>query len=76
MRRLARLGRGIGLLVVLGLVVGVPVVAGAVEIAINNGLAPPNPANVIDDDIYRTDYEFVWVRNTGCGIPLPWSTCD
>ena len=38
--------------------------AHAVPFVINNGLAPPNPANVIDDATYSGDY--VYVRNVGC----------
>jgi hypothetical protein len=38
--------------------------ARAAPILINNGLAPPNPANVIDDETHATDS--VHVRNTGC----------
>jgi hypothetical protein len=36
----------------------------ALRFLINNGLAPPNSANVIDDDTYLNDD--VYVRNTGC----------
>ena len=42
--------------------------AHAVTIMINNGLAPPNPNNVIDHAAYRWDD--VYVRNPGC--PLGW----
>jgi hypothetical protein len=35
----------------------------AVPIVINNGSAPPNPANVTDDGAYATDY--VFARNVG-----------
>jgi hypothetical protein len=55
--------------------VAVPVVAD--EIVIHNGLAPPNPANVIDsDDSFSND--FVLVQNVGCDAtvqdpcPMPW----
>jgi hypothetical protein len=46
-----------GLLVAAG-----PIPIFAVEILINNGLAPPNPANVIND----AGYDVVWVQNVGC----------
>jgi hypothetical protein len=39
--------------------------ASALEIVVNNGLAPPNPANVIEDGTYATDY--VFARNIGYG---------
>ena len=45
------------------LMAALPGGAGA-YIVLNNGLAPPNPANVIDDGIYSGDY--VLVRNVGC----------
>jgi hypothetical protein len=38
---------------------------------INNGLAPPNPPNVID---YQIE-DFVYVRNVGCGVPNPADPC-
>jgi hypothetical protein len=38
--------------------------AEAASILINNGLAPPNPDNVIDDGTYASDT--VYVRNAGC----------
>ena len=41
--------------------------AHAAYIFINNGLAPPNPANVIDDGTYSGD--FILVRNVGCTTP-------
>jgi len=40
--------------------------ASALNILINNGLAPPNPANIIDDGTYASD--FVRVRNVGCEV--------
>lgn len=45
------------------LVLGIGGAASADTIMINNGLAPPNPANVIDDGTYDDD---VYVRNVGC----------
>jgi hypothetical protein len=39
---------------------------------INNGLAPPNPANVIDDGTHASDW--VYVRNVGC--PPGWPDYD
>ena len=57
------------------LTMGAP--ARAVPIMINNGLAPPDPANVIDDATYSDDS--VYVRNVGCppGWPavLPLTSC-
>jgi hypothetical protein len=44
--------------------------ASALDIVINNGFAPPNPANVIDDDTYY--FDSVYVRNVGC--PPGWPT--
>ena len=50
--------------------------AWAVAVVINNGLAPPNPGNVIDAaDDFRFDR--VFVQNVGCDAPLvdcpmPW----
>lgn len=38
----------------------------AASVLINNGLAPPDPANVIDDAAYAAD--FVRVRNAGCDV--------
>ena len=72
--------RLISLFVVLGLVAGTGVAQAATcvgeydrDCVINNGLAPPNPGNVIDDTTYRDD--IVYVRNVGCGTPDPWSPC-
>jgi hypothetical protein len=49
--------------------------AHAGNILINNGLAPPNPTNVIDDDRYSNDS--VYARNGGCGTPeSPWFPCS
>jgi hypothetical protein len=50
--------------------------AEAADIVINNGLAPPNPVNVIDDHSYYSDD--VYVRNAGCppfGALNPWDPC-
>ena len=44
----------------------------AATIMINNGLAPPNPANVIDYAIHWEDE--VYVRNVGC--PPGWPSGD
>jgi hypothetical protein len=44
------------------LTMGAP--AQAISFVINNGFAPPNPANVIDDGTYGSDD--VYVRNVGC----------
>jgi len=41
--------------------------ATAVTILINNGLAPPNPENVIDDFLVMGTFDLVKVRNAGCG---------
>lgn len=61
------------IVVVWVLSVAMPDLADAQEI-INNGLAPPNPANVIDGD---DDFQFVFVENVGCDsssapCPKPW----
>jgi len=48
-------------------------VAHATDILINNGLAPPNPANVIDHSAYQSDR--VFVRNVACGELDPWGLC-
>ena len=70
MGRLTQLCSGIGLLVVFGLVgLTGDAIADIVcndehECVINNGLAPPNPDNVIDDGTYEGDT--VYVRNTDC----------
>jgi hypothetical protein len=52
--------------------------ASAAAIVINNGLAPPNPANVISDAAYQ--YDGFIIRNVGCppGWPAsgdPWDPC-
>jgi hypothetical protein len=52
------------LIALVGLLVVVPGVASAADIVINNGLAPPNSENVIDDGTYSDDY--VYVRSVGC----------
>ena len=67
------------LIAMVGLVIGgtgissaavtcVPIAPLGRRCVINNGLAPPNPENVIDDATYGTDY--VYVRNVGC--PPDW----
>ena len=65
------------LLVAFALLVAValPVPASAADIVINNGLAPPNPANVVDDATYSGDD--VYVRNVGCPPAAgdPWDPC-
>jgi hypothetical protein len=53
---------------VAALLVAVPGAAQAADIVINNGLAPPDPANVIDHTTYFKDS--VHVRNAGC--PPKW----
>jgi hypothetical protein len=64
------------LLVVIGslLLAGV---SGAASFVLNNGLVPPNPANVIDDGTYSSDS--LYIRNVGCppGWPfvLPGDPC-
>ena len=40
---------------------------------INNGLAPPDPANVVDHDTYHAD---VYVRNVGCPPAWPAGSAD
>jgi cysteine-rich repeat protein len=61
------------LIAMVGLVVGAAGVASAAvcgdppnegHCVINNGSAPPNPDNVIDDATYSSNA--VWVRNVGC----------
>jgi hypothetical protein len=47
-----------------------PLAAQAADVVINNGLAPPNPANVID---HHTS-DAVYVRNVGC--PPGWPTTN
>jgi len=55
------------LIAMVGLVVGLPAVAGAQDdIMINNGLAPPNPENVIDAADDYSSNDDVYVRNVGC----------
>ncbi len=77
MRRLVRSGCGISVLVVLGLVVAVAGTSSADvtcvsnQCVINNGLAPPNPENIIDDWTYQD--AFVHVRNVGCPPGWPGS---
>jgi hypothetical protein len=44
------------------LLLALPLEAVSAETVINNGLAPPNPANVIDYSIPSSLY----VRNVGC----------
>ena len=48
--------------------------AQAATIMINNGLAPPNPANVIDDDTYY--WYDVHVRNVECPPGWPAGNAD
>jgi hypothetical protein len=57
---------------------GWSVAASAASIVINNGLAPPNPANVISDAAYQ--FDGFSIRNVGCppGWPAsgdPWGPC-
>lgn len=58
------------LLVALGLIHGLAFAeaASADFVAINNGLAPPFPDNVLDDDTFADDA--VYTRNEGCGNPV------
>ena len=69
------------LIAMVGLVVAMPgVVSAAVcgdppyedRCVINNGLAPPNPENVINDATYASDA--VYVRNVGCPPEWPASS--
>ena len=53
------------LTVALALILTMGAPAHAVPIMISNGLAPPNPTNVINDATYSGDFE-VYVRNVGC----------
>ncbi len=55
------------LIAMVGLLVTLPGVANAAQIVINNGLAPPNPENVIDHATYSSDD--VYVRNSSLGDP-------
>jgi hypothetical protein len=41
-----------------------PAVAGAADVLVANGSAPPDPANVVGDAAYANDH--LWVRNAGC----------
>ncbi len=50
-----------------------PQLASADLMVINNGLAPPNPDNVLDDGTFKNDG--VFVRNMGCGDSLAYSSC-
>jgi len=65
------------LLLIFSLLMPLADTAGAADILINNGLAPPNPLNVIDAaDDYYSEHR-VFVRNVGCppggspGDPCP-----
>jgi hypothetical protein len=51
-----------------GLLIGVAGTARAAVIVINNGLAPPNPANVIANNSFAGD--LVSVQNVGCNVPV------
>lgn len=48
--------------------------ARSTTIVINNGLAPPNPENVIDD-LTHVATTLLFVRNEGCGNILPFDPC-
>jgi hypothetical protein len=61
------------LIAMVGLLVAGAGVPSSAAIVINNGLAPPNPNNVIDDMAYWP--EPVCVRNVDCGIPDPIDPC-
>jgi hypothetical protein len=52
---------------------GVGSAAQATPLLLNNGLAPPNPENVIDDD---RGIDGIRVRNVGCGELDPSLPCD
>jgi hypothetical protein len=58
------------------LLLATPVGAAPIQLVINNGLAPPDPANVIDAD-YDPFLFDVFVRNVGCGSSFPLDApCD
>jgi hypothetical protein len=67
-----RLRPFLALVLVLALTLASSGAAYAEDIVINNGLAPPNPANLIDDTSYEDDY--VYVENVGC--PPGWPDGD
>jgi hypothetical protein len=46
----------------------------ALDFVINNGLAPPNPTNVINDGTYGDANSVLYVRNVGCGDTDPSET--
>jgi hypothetical protein len=46
----------------------------ALDFVINNGLAPPNPTNVINDGTYAAGGSALYVRNVGCGGTDPSET--
>lgn len=55
---------------------GLPAAAGAADVLLANGSAPPDPANVIGDATYVNDH--LWVRNVGCppgGLADPGADC-
>jgi hypothetical protein len=52
-------------LLILGLAIAIPSRADATIVVINNGLAPPNPANVVDAaNSFPSDE--LWIQNAGC----------
>ncbi len=57
------------LIAIVTLLLFLPGMANAGYIVINNGLAPPNAGNVIDDDAYLSDW--VLSRNAGCPPGTP-----
>jgi hypothetical protein len=61
------------LLVTIALVVMFPGIGESADFLINNGSAPPDPANVID---YDTSPDSVYVRNVGCGVSDPNGPCS
>ncbi len=66
-----------GFFLALGLlqVVGYAQPASAFDrVVINNGLAPPNPENVLDHGAFRNDG--VYIRNVGCGDPVAYARCQ
>ena len=71
---MSRIRLAISLLALALVLVALAAPAGAITIVINNGLAPPNPANVIDS----LSDDDVLVQNVGCNstvqspCPMPW----
>lgn len=58
----------------LGLIPALAAPAASIErVLVNNGLAPPSPDNVLDDDRFAN--VGVYVRNVGCGEIVEWGGC-